>query len=195
MATINPKMAEVEVNVEHFVEQLTRIYNDWIAHKAERWGGADAVCIPFGIQEDMVYSKSATVHVFLFELEDFTDSIILIAKNSFHFMASSKKCAFLQKQFEGKATGPFSLTFYERTKDEGMNREHFNTLMNVVRKNNGKKLGSVFKDKFNGKLVQEWMAFVDQSQIEKVEVTAALGRFFAVKNEAELVLPFLHACV
>lgn len=163
--------------------------NDWLAQKSGVWGGADAICIPLGSAgEELAYSKSAALHLFLLGYEDFTDSIILISKNTFYFMSSSKKCAYLQKLFAGK-TGSFAMHFLEKTKDEGMTRENFNLLMNVVRKNGGKKLGSLYKDKYNGAFVPNWMEFVDQSQIEKVELGPAFGLFLSVKDEAEQVKP------
>jgi nucleosome binding factor SPN SPT16 subunit len=178
---------ELEINVERFYQRLERLQTEWLANKTGSWGGADAICIPFGsVGDELAYSKSATSHLYLIGYEDFTDSIILIAKNAFYFMASSKKCNFLEKQFADKP-GPFSLHFLERTKDEGMTRENFNQLMGAVRKNGGKKMGSLFKEKFNGSFIPQWMDFVDQSQIEKIDITAALGLFFAVKDETEQV--------
>eukprot|EP00981_Chlorochromonas_danica_P000694 scaffold147_cov164-Ochromonas_danica.AAC.11 len=103
-------------------------------------------------------------------------------------MSSTKKCNFLREQLSATTSSSTTLTFYERTKDEGMNRENMNNLINAIRKNNGKKIGSLFKDKFSGHFVAQWMEMVDNSQLEKVEIASALGHFLAIKDEVELDL-------
>jgi nucleosome binding factor SPN SPT16 subunit len=59
--------------------------------------------------------------------------------------------------------------------------------MGIVRKNGGKKLGTLSKDKFEGSFIPAWTDFVQQSQIETVDIGSALGLLFAVKDEKELV--------
>jgi len=178
---------ELTINSEKFSQRLDRLQSDWTNQKLSSWGGADAICIPFGIaNEDIAYSKSSAFHTYMFGLEEFSDSLILLTKNNFYFMSSQKKCAFLQKQV-GEKQGDIVFHYLERSKDEGVVRENFNKLMGAVRKGGGKKLGSLFKDKFEGKFIDSWMEFVDQSQIEKVEISPALGQFFSVKDESEVV--------
>ena len=177
---------DLAINKERFIERLERLQNDWLGQKTSTYGGADAICIPLGSASDSIYSKSSAFHLYFFSHEELTDSLILITKNTFYFMSSTKKCAFV-KQHLGEKLNEFTLVYLERTKDEGQNREHFNRLMNVVRKGGGKKLGSLFKDKFNGSFIPLWQEFVDQSQIEKVEIAPALGLFFSLKEDVELV--------
>lgn len=179
---------EIQIDCERFYQRVEHIQSHWLQHKSGVWGGSDAICIPFGTTDnDHVYSKSASFHLYVFGFEDFTDSIIIITKNEFYFMSNPKKCKFVKDQFEGKKSDKVSLKFFEKTKDEGQNRENFNQLMNAVRKSNGKRMGSLFKDKHNGAFIENWMSFVDQSQIEKVEIASALGTIFAVKDESEQV--------
>ena len=49
------------------------------------------------------------------------------------------------------------------------------------------KLGSIFKADYQGAFVPSWIEFVDQNQLEKVEISNPLGLFFGVKDESELV--------
>jgi nucleosome binding factor SPN SPT16 subunit len=185
-------MAELVINKEKFIERLEKLQSDWLAHKSTVYGGADALCIPLGTAGDSIYSKSSAFHLSFFGNEELTDSVTLIVKNTFYFMSSTKKCNFV-KQHLGESIKGFTLVYLERTKDEGMNREHFNKLMNVVRKGGGKKLGSLFKDKFNGAFIPQWMEFVEQSQIEQVEIAPALGLFFSLKDETEVVSSLLFS--
>ena len=69
-----------------------------------------------------------------------------------------------------------------------MVRENFNRLMGAVRKSNGKMMGSLFKDTFEGSFIPMWTEFVDGSQIEKFDIASALGMFFAIKDANEIEL-------
>lgn len=178
---------ELNVNAEKFFQRLERLQSEWLNQKQSLWGGADALCIPFGVaNEEIAYSKSSSFHIYMFGFEEFSDSLILLTKNNFYFMSSLKKCSFLQKQV-GDKHGDIALHFLERSKDDGVTRENFNKLLNAVRKGSGKKLGSLYKDKFEGKFLNSWLDIVEQSQLEKVEIAPALGHFFAVKDESEMV--------
>lgn len=179
--------AAAEINVERFYNRLERLQTDWISHKNSVWGGSDAICIPLGANTDddsLSYSKSSSMHIFLFGYE-FPDSIVIITRNNFYFMATTKKCDYFNP-LVGKNSA-FKINLLQKTKDEGMNREHFNTLLNVVRKGGGSKLGSLYKGEYAGSFIPSWMQFVEQGQIDKVEIAPALGLFLAVKDELELV--------
>lgn len=159
-------MAELVINQEKFLERFERLHNDWLNQKTTSlYSNADALCIPFGTAGETLYSKSAALHLYLFGNEELTDSIIVITKNNFYFMSSTKKCNFV-KQHLGETLKSFTLTYLEKTKDEGMNRENFNKLIGAIRKGNGKRLASLFKDKFNGTFIPQWMELVDSNQLE-----------------------------
>lgn len=179
-------MAEVTLNAERFYARLERLQTEWMSHKSGAWGGSDALCIPLGaVGEDINYSKSSAFHLFLFGYE-LADSIIVITRNNFYFMASAKKCGMIEKDLAGKHD-TIKLHMLLRTKDEGQNREHYNELANAIRKGGGKRLGSLFKAEYNGNFIPTWINFVDLSQLEKFDIAPALGQFLSVKDETELV--------
>jgi nucleosome binding factor SPN SPT16 subunit len=180
---------EVIINAERFFQRLERLQTHWNTHKSTVWGGSDAICIPLGSMSDaaMSYSKSAAMHLYLLGYE-FPDSIIIITRNSFHFMATAKKCSFLEKALlDPEISSPTSIHIIKREKDEGMVRESFNSLFGVVRKGGGKRLGSLYKGDYEGNFIPTWMEAVQQSQLETFEIAPSLGLFFAVKDETELV--------
>lgn len=177
---------EVSLNAERFFARLERLQTDWMTHKSGVWGGSDALCVPLGaVGDEINYSKSSAFHLFLFGYE-FADSLIVITRNNFYFMATAKKCGMLEKDLVGKHD-TIKVHLLVRSKDEGQNREHFNELGNVIRKGGGKKLGSLFKAEYEGNFIPSWMNFLDQSQLEKVDISPALGLLLAVKDEVELV--------
>ena len=137
------------------------------------------------IGDDVTYSKASSLQLYLFGLE-FSDSLVLITRNNFYFMASAKKCAYLQEYLLNKHD-TIKIHIYIRSKDEGLNREYFNELANIVRKNNGIRLGSLYKQQYEGSFVSTWFNFVEQSQLDKVDITQAVSYLLSVKDEKELV--------
>lgn len=180
--------AEVTIDSELFYKRLERLQSDWTVNKSSIWGSADAIVIPFGAvsaDDGLLYSKSSSFHLYLLQHE-LPNSIIVMTRNNFCFMGSAKMCRIIDVNLKDK-NPTFNVQLFQRTKDEGMNREYFNALANVIRKGGGSKIGSVFKGEYNGNFIKTWMDFVDQSNLDKVELSAALGYFFAVKDETELV--------
>lgn len=39
---------EVAIDTDKFFSRLGRLYDNWNEHKNTSWGGAEALCIPFG---------------------------------------------------------------------------------------------------------------------------------------------------
>ena len=178
---------DVVINAEKFFQRLERLQTHWTTHKSTVWGGSDAICIPLGSAtgKEMNYSKSSSVHLYLLGYE-FPDSIMIITRNSFHFMATAKKCSYLENSLLGTSSS-ISVNFLKKEKDEGVNRENFHNLLGVIRKSGGKRLGSLFSAEYDGSFIPLWTDMVQQSQIEMFEIAAGLGLFFASKDEGELV--------
>lgn len=173
------------IDVEKFYERLEKIQSAWLTHRTTAWESADALCICYGSRtEDLLYSKFSSFHVYLFGYE-FPDSIILITKNEFYFMASAKKCSILEplKQKESK----IQMHLLQRGKDEGQNREFMHTLVQAIRKTGGKNVGSLYKNEYLGTFIPSWFEFISSNQLDKVEIASALGQYFATKDESEMV--------
>ena len=177
----------VKINTERFFERLERLLAH-IGQQSGLWGGCDAVTIPLGpLSSDVNYSKSSALHLYLLGYE-FPDSVIVITKRKFYFMATDRKLRYLRDAlipFQNENTPKIILL--EKSKDEGQNREHMNELINAMRKDKGKKIGTFIKQQFDGKFVPQWMQMVKDSQLELHEISPALGQFFVIKDESELV--------
>lgn len=186
---------EVNINAEKFFQRLERLQAHWTTHKSVLWGGSDAICIPLGSSagKEMNYSKASSMHLYLLGYE-FPDSIMVITRESFHFMATAKKCKYLEDALLGTSS-TISVKFLKKEKDEGVNKDNFLKLLNVIR-GEGKRLGSLFDAENEGTFIPSWMAMVmaPESQIEtRFEITPSLGLFFSLKDEEELVslFPFI----
>jgi nucleosome binding factor SPN SPT16 subunit len=182
-------MAEVTINAELFFERLAGLEAHLAEHKTEIWGGCDSICVPLGSAlGEASYSKMSSVHLHLLGYE-FPDSVMVITKKNFYFMATAKKCQYLRDSLmelsgvEGRST----VHLLEKTKDEGMVRQNMNDLLNAMREKNGKKVGSLFKADHPGKFIPAWMEMLKDSQLETYEISPALGDYFSVKDAMALV--------
>ena len=99
------RIMDVNINAEKFFQRLERLQTHWTTHKSTSWGGSDAICIPLGSAagKEMNYSKSSSMHLYLLGYE-FPDSIMIITRNSFHFMATAKKCSYLENSLLGTSS-------------------------------------------------------------------------------------------
>jgi len=177
-------MSGVQINSERFFQRLERLQTNIASHKVSVWGNADSICIPMGSSNDALYSKSASMHLYLLGFE-FPDSIMVLTKGNFYFMATAKKCDILKTALTG-ASSSTTLHFLEKTKDEGQNTENFNVIINAIRKS-GKKVGTLLKAEFDGSFVPAWSRSLEQSLIETFEIASAIGLFLSIKDESELV--------
>lgn len=177
-------MADIQISSEKFYQRLGRLIENWNSNKAKTWGNADALCIMLGTkEEDESYSKVSALHLYLLGYE-ITDSIMIITKSNVWFMASDKKCQYLDTLTKG--TSSISFSSLQKSKDLGMNRENFNILLGNVRKS-GNKIGSIMQMELKGPFIQSWLSCVDQSQLEKVDITAGISLVLSIKDDAEIV--------
>lgn len=175
-----------DINADLFYQRLNKLQDVWTNQKTTNWANADCLCILFGNSNDNIYSKPAALHLYLLGYEDFTDSIIVITRGNFYFLSSPKKCQVLQQQIDGKGEG-FTLHFFEKSKDEGANAETFNRLISNLKKSGAKNFGYLAKEKVENSYLSKFISCIDENDVEKVDITSALGQFFSVKEEVELV--------
>jgi nucleosome binding factor SPN SPT16 subunit len=183
-------MSGVQLNAERFFTRLGRLEKSIQESKSTTWGDIDGLCICAGLSsDDHLYTKSSSLHLYLLGYE-FSDTVLLLTKGTLYFMASEKKCGIWRDQILPHAENyQTKIELLEKTKDDGMNREHMNRLLNAVRgkDNKGKKIGSLFKLQYDGKFISTWMDMVKGSQLEMFEAAPAIGKLLSIKDENELV--------
>ena len=182
-------MSGVVIDAGRFFTRLKRVEEHMSSHKGGLYEGSESLCIPMGTSDESVpYSKSASMHLYLLGYE-FPNSLMLVTKGNFYFMATAEKCEYLKSTILAKQDENTNIKIHllERTKDSGMNRELMHELLGAVRKNHGSKIASLFKADYHGKFIPEWMEMVKGSGLDMVEATSALSNMLSTKDETELV--------
>lgn len=178
---------EVVIDAELFASRLKRLHSAFTSNK-DAWNGADVLCIPMGAssEEELNYSKSSALHLYLLGYE-FSDSILVLTKNTVCFMATAKKCGLIEAAIQTKPVEGLKFEFFKKTKDEGMNKEAFNAILSIIRKSGCTKVGTLLKGDFPGTFIPAWREALIDSTIPTGEIAPALGAMFSVKDAEELV--------
>ena len=93
----------VVIDGELMFKRLERFHENFLNHRESEWGGVDAICIPMGTSdaEQVSYSKSSAFHLSVLGYE-FPDTIMILMKNKFYFMAHTKKCTYIETAAKSK---------------------------------------------------------------------------------------------
>lgn len=179
--------AAVPLDVETFFRRLQRLRATWKAEGA--LAQCDAILLSLGAPSDFtVYQKTTALFSWLLGYE-FPETVMLITKSSVAFLTSPKKGAILDALSQHNSRS--EVTVIKREKELGQSGEHFASLWGkIVREAaSGKaKIGLLSKDKNEGPMIGEWLAFLASKAAEymPVDVTAELGIVLAPKDELEL---------
>ncbi|KNC74617.1 hypothetical protein SARC_12842, partial [Sphaeroforma arctica JP610] len=134
-----------------------------------------------------------SLHTYLFDYE-FNESILAFTETQIIFFAGLKKLAYfkqLELKPEDRKEGRPELVFIEKQRNglEGQFQElwtHFRT------SKEGKSLGYIKKDTWDGKFYQTWLDFIETKKgkdddMELVDVSSYIGRVLAVKDGDEQI--------
>eukprot|EP01041_Mallomonas_annulata_P010767 gene10767-22491_t len=181
---------EVQIDAERFFQRIQKLKTHWQSNKSTLYGDADALCIQMGTLENQdgaaIYSKSTATHLYFLGYE-FPDSLFILTNTSFFFMATSKKCSYLETALtSAKAPNGLNFQVFHKNKDASLNSTSFGTIVSAIKGPGGSKLGTLIKGSFPGPFMASWSSFVDAAKLTKVDISNALGLFYAIKEEAEL---------
>lgn len=183
---------EVTIDAEKFFSRLSTLQNKWLSAKSGQFAGADALVIPMGTANDdeLTYSKSAAVHLYLLGYE-FSDSLLVLTKNMLYFMATTKKCGYLSAATAKHPNSEIQVQFLTKSKDDVANQEQFSIILNALKKQGASKLGSFLKADYKGSFVPLWSSTVAETKLELVDISNGLGIALAAKDDEELVFELI----
>ncbi|KAK6637444.1 splicing associated factor Dre4 [Polyplax serrata] len=181
-------MSNLKLDKEAFTKRIKKLFVAWKENTENGNDGfpkMDAVVSAVGAEDDMLYSKSAALQIWLLGYE-LRDTIIVIAKQGIYFLASKKKIDFLKQieNIEGDNIPPIKLLVREKGDEDKANLEK---LVEEVKKSNGGKILGVFsKDNHSGPFVESWKNALKKHDFDNVDISAAFAYLSSPKDESEL---------
>lgn len=180
-----------KVDTAAFLSRLERLYSHWEGgdeESEELWGDVDALVVVVG-KDDVIYSKSTTLQLWLFGYE-LADTLCVFCANEIHILSSKKKIDFIKPLEETLASKPDlpKLKLYTRNKADN-DVQHFQAIAGVIKQSrSGKKIGVFTKDNFKGPFVEGWTDALKEVKVSQVDVSAAFAFASAAKDDAEMAI-------
>ncbi|KAJ6808865.1 FACT complex subunit SPT16-like [Iris pallida] len=177
------------INLDTFNNRLKMFYTHFKEHKADLWGGSDAVVVATPPpSEDLRYLKSSAFNMWLLGYE-FPETIMVFMDKHIHFLTSQKKSTLLEtiKKAAKEAVGT-NITMHIKTKsDDGTNL--MEEILKAVRVRSGSEspvVGHIAKEAPEGKLLETWLEKLNGSMLQLSDITNGFSDLFAVKDASEV---------
>ncbi|XP_017471590.1 PREDICTED: FACT complex subunit spt16 isoform X1 [Rhagoletis zephyria] len=181
-------MSNYALDKNTFLRRIKRLYSEWrepaIAHD-DTLKKVDCIMCVVGVDEDIVYSKSRALEIWLLGYE-LTDTISIFAKDAVYFLASKKKIEFLKQIENVKEEGVPEIKLLLRDRND-KDKANFDKLKEVIKSSkNGKTLGVFAKDVSTSEFCDSWKAALKGESFENLDVGAALAYIMCPKDEPEI---------
>lgn len=181
----------ISLDKDAFFRRAKRLYQSWKNPEDQiDFGDVDAIVFAVGSDDNITYCKSTSLQTWLFGYE-LTDTIIVLAENSIHILASKKKIEFLKTIESSKENEKYVPPVTLLTRDKA-DKDHanFTKLVEVMSKSrNGRKMGEFTKDKFeNNEFLNEWKKVYNAKSFDVFDVGPHIAYIMAPKEESELEL-------
>ncbi|KAJ3184411.1 FACT complex subunit spt16 [Gaertneriomyces sp. JEL0708] len=176
----------IVLDADAFQKRISLLWDTWKAGRTnEEWAEADAIVFPVGkSDEEIAFQKGIALQTWLFGYE-FPETIIALTADKILILTSEKKARYI----EPLAKRVRALEIIKRTKDEAVNKAGITQLINALASShNGKKIGVIAKDRYQGQLIKEWQDALKSGDrnFEEADVSAGVATVLAVKDEDSL---------
>ncbi|RKP10675.1 FACT complex subunit spt16 [Thamnocephalis sphaerospora] len=178
-------MSKIQLDARAFNRRLRLLLSRWKQSQNtpdDLFQNADCLLVVVGIVgEEVLYQKSTALQTWLFGYE-FPSTLLLLTKEKLHVVTT----VILEGLKQGDKHG--LLEVYKRTKNAEENAKIFQSIVEVIRGCNAKRIGVFPKDQFSGSFVNEWETAFGNSDVkcELVDVSTGMGQILAVKDEEEI---------
>jgi len=170
-----------------FHKRVQTLINYW-KNNQEEFGNADSLLFVTGTSDDEIsYQKTISLQIWLLGYE-FPETLILITMDKVYFVTSQKKGKILET-LDNKSDKQVPFEVFKRTKDSAYNAGQFKTLLNCISKSqNGKIVGIIQKDNFEGKFIKEWKEALESypTKFEFTDIAVGLSSAMAPKDDEEI---------
>ncbi|XP_050517919.1 FACT complex subunit spt16 isoform X2 [Diabrotica virgifera virgifera] len=179
-------MANVNLDKQSFHRRLKKLYNSWQNTDGENgFSKMDALVTAVGKDDDIVYSKSGALQIWLLGYE-LTDTIMVLVEKKAYFLTSKKKVEFLrQAELKEKDENQIQLNLLVRDKDS--DEAKFKILCEAIKESkNGKTLGVFAKDNYSGSFVDNWKAMLKKQEFQTADMSSQIAYLISPKEESEI---------
>ncbi|CEH15044.1 fact complex subunit spt16 [Ceraceosorus bombacis] len=177
----------VEIDKAAFTRRASQLLNRFKggASQDESFKDVGSVAIVMGAADEQVaYSKTTALVTWLLGYE-FPQTMVAFDQKGIIFATSASKTKYL----ENLGSSSVNVTVFKRTKDDSQNAKIWEDIMARL-KGNGKSIGTLIKDKPQGKVAEEWNRVVEREtaaqDVELLDVAVPLASAFVQKDEEEL---------
>lgn len=182
-------MSSTTLDKDTFFRRMRKLYSAWKDAEGSNEDGfskMDALVSVVGENDDIMYSKSSALQLWLFGYE-LKDTIMILTSEAIHFLSSKKKIEFLRQIEANKDENnvpPVKLL----TREKGdVDKSHMKKLIEEIKKSkNGKTIGLFAKENYPGDFIELWRSILKKESFESVDVSGAVACVMAPKEEIEL---------
>ncbi|EER32141.1 cell division control protein 68 [Candida tropicalis MYA-3404] len=167
-------MADVYIDAPTFYKRLSVLQK-----KLDDDGFSQALIVTGQRHDDNTYKKSTVLQTWLLGYE-FVHTVIYVTKDKCIFITSEGKA----KHLKHLTNKPDTVEIWPRNKDAEHNKQFFVKLIEEMKKN-GTEYGSILKDKYEGKVVDEWNEEVGKTDLKPIDVTLTISKSLEVKDSEE----------
>ncbi|CAN3359985.1 FACT complex subunit Spt16p [Diutina catenulata] len=171
-------MTDVHIDAQAFHKRLSILQANMVVDKLQQ-----AVVVVGARDDDNTYKKSTVTQTWLLGYE-FNQTIIYITQNKCVFVTSEGKAKFLKGLTTRPSANSSEVEIWERTKDKDHNAEGLTKLAKMVADTDGGRYGTVVKDQYRGKIVDEWKEALGSTGTAE-DITGLLSRSMEVKDADE----------
>jgi Nucleosome binding factor SPN, SPT16 subunit len=172
-------MAEVNIDAGAFHKRLSLIQKNLIEDKVEQ-----ALVLVGARDDENTYKKSTVMQTWLLGYE-FVHTGIYITHDKCVFVTSEGKAKYLKHLTEKLTANSATVEIWSRTKDAEKNKELFVNLLTEMKKIKST-YGTVMKDQYTGKFIDEWKQISEPEKFETVDISVLLSRSMELKDDEEL---------
>lgn len=171
-------MSEVVIDAGAFHKRLSIIQKNLVA-------GSEFSCLLFMVgagDDESTYKKSTVLQLWLLGYE-FAHTCIFINQDKCVIITSEGKAKHLRHLTTPPTTNSSKLEIWARTKDQDHNKKLFADLIDVLKASAaGKPIGTVVKDAFRGKFIDEWKQTSEAASFEYADAAVFLSKCLELKD-------------
>ncbi|KAI1297269.1 FACT complex subunit spt16 [Halotydeus destructor] len=178
-------MAQLVLDKANFFRRVRKLYKSW-KDSNDELGKADAIVIAVGVDEDVVYSKSTSLEVWLFGYE-LADIIIVFTERKILVLASKKKVDFMRNVESNKENENVPPVMLLTRNKADKDKANFEKLIEAIESSkNGQIIGEFSKDKFSNEFITDWSKALSAKTFERVDISTPMAYVIAPKDDQEI---------